>query len=405
MSPITPEEQLHIVKSGAAQIVPEAALLEKLKRGEPLNVKLGVDPTAPDIHLGHAVPLRKLRQFQDLGHQVTLIIGDGTALIGDPSGRNSTRPQLSRAQIDANAQTYVDQAFKVLDPAKTTLRYNSEWILSLDMEGLLKLLANFTVARILERDDFHNRYANSQPISLHEFLYPVMQAYDSVVIKADVELGGTDQLFNLLAGRELMEKMGMEPQVCLTLPLLEGTDGVKKMSKSYGNYIGLTDEPADMFGKVMSIPDELMVKYHRLASTVPVDEIDAIEAGLAADELHPNKVKRSLARNIVASYYDDAAAQAAEEQFDLVFKKHEAPADIPAFAADLTPNDEGLVYVAKLLHEAGLAPSVGEARRLIDGGGVKVNGEPLAPKAYNVDPALLAGATIQVGKRKFVKLV
>ena len=405
MSPITPEEQLHIIKSGAAQIVPEAALLEKLKRGEPLNVKLGVDPTAPDIHLGHAVPLRKLRQFQDLGHQVTLIIGDGTALIGDPSGRNSTRPQLSRAQIDANAQTYVDQAFKVLDPAKTTLRYNSEWILSLDMEGLLKLLANFTVARILERDDFHNRYTSGQSISLHEFLYPVMQAYDSVVIKADVELGGTDQLFNLLAGRELMEKMGMEPQVCLTLPLLEGTDGVKKMSKSYGNYIGLTDEPADMFGKVMSIPDELMVKYHRLASTVPVDEIDAIEAGLAADELHPNKVKRSLARNIVASYYDDAAAQAAEEQFDLVFKKHEAPADIPAFAADLTPNDEGLVYVAKLLHEAGLAPSVGEARRLIDGGGVKVNGEPLAPKAYNVDPALLAGATIQVGKRKFVRLV
>ncbi|MCI8452983.1 MAG: tyrosine--tRNA ligase [Eggerthellaceae bacterium] len=405
MSPITPEEQLHIIKSGAAQIVPEAALLEKLKRGEPLNVKLGVDPTAPDIHLGHAVPLRKLRQFQDLGHQVTLIIGDGTALIGDPSGRNSTRPQLSRAQIDANAQTYVDQAFKVLDPAKTTLRYNSEWILSLDMEGLLKLLANFTVARILERDDFHNRYTSGQSISLHEFLYPVMQAYDSVVIKADVELGGTDQLFNLLAGRELMEKMGMEPQVCLTLPLLEGTDGVKKMSKSYGNYIGLTDEPADMFGKVMSIPDELMVKYHRLASTVPVDEIDAIEAGLAADELHPNKVKRALARNIVASYYDDAAAQAAEEQFDLVFKKHEAPADIPAFAADLTPNDEGLVYVAKLLHEAGLAPSVGEARRLIDGGGVKVNGEPLAPKAYNVDPALLAGATIQVGKRKFVKLV
>lgn len=405
MSPITPEEQLHIIKSGAAQIVPEAALLEKLKRGEPLNVKLGVDPTAPDIHLGHAVPLRKLRQFQDLGHQVTLIIGDGTALIGDPSGRNSTRPQLSRAQIDANAQTYVDQAFKVLDPAKTTLRYNSEWILSLDMEGLLKLLANFTVARILERDDFHNRYTSGQSISLHEFLYPVMQAYDSVVIKADVELGGTDQLFNLLAGRELMEKMCMEPQVCLTLPLLEGTDGVKKMSKSYGNYIGLTDEPADMFGKVMSIPDELMVKYHRLASTVPVDEIDVIEAGLAADELHPNKVKRALARNIVASYYDDAAAQAAEEQFDLVFKKHEAPADIPAFAADLTPNDEGLVYVAKLLHEAGLAPSVGEARRLIDGGGVKVNGEPLAPKAYNVDPALLAGATIQVGKRKFVKLV
>lgn len=402
---LSPEEQLHIIASGAAQIVPEAALLEKLKRGNPLNIKLGVDPTAPDIHLGHAVPLRKLRQFQDLGHQVTLIIGDGTALIGDPSGRNSTRPQLSREQIQENAQTYVDQAFKILDPEKTTLRYNSEWILSLDMEHLLKLLANFTVARILERDDFHNRYANSQPISLHEFLYPVMQAYDSVVIKADVELGGTDQLFNLLAGRELMEKMGMEPQVCLTLPLLEGTDGVKKMSKSYGNYIGLTDAPGDMFGKVMSIPDELMVKYYRLASNESVEEIDRIEEGLARDQLHPNKVKRALARNIVAAYYDDAAAQEAEAAFDALFKNHEVPEDIPEYAADLTPNDDGLVYVAKLLHDAGLAPSVGEARRLVDGGGVKVNGEPLPAKAYNVEPAVLESAVIQVGKRRFCRLV
>ena len=405
MSPITPEEQLHIIQSGAAQIVPESALLEKLKRGKPLNIKLGVDPTAPDIHLGHAVPLRKLRQFQDLGHQVTLIIGDGTALIGDPSGRNSTRPQLTREQIKVNAQTYVDQAFKILDPEKTTLRYNSEWILSMHMEDLLKLAAHFTVARILERDDFHNRYTNNQSISLHEFLYPVMQAYDSVVIKADVELGGTDQLFNLLAGRELMEKMGMEPQVCLTLPLLEGTDGVKKMSKSYGNYIGLTDEPADMFGKVMSIPDELMVKYYRLASTAPVDEIDSIEAGLAADELHPNKVKRALARNIVTAYYDEAAAEAAEAQFDTVFKNHDVPDDVPEYAADLTPNDEGLVYVAKLLHDAGMAQSVGEARRLIDGGGVKVNGEALPAKCYNVEPEKLEGAVLQVGKRKFVKLV
>ncbi len=402
---MTPEEQLHIIQSGAAQIVPEAALLEKLKRGKPLNIKLGVDPTAPDIHLGHAVPLRKLRQFQDLGHHVTLIIGDGTALIGDPSGRNSTRPQLTSDQIKVNAQTYVDQAFKILDPEKTTLRYNSEWILALNMESLLKLTAQFTVARILERDDFHNRYANNLPISLHEFLYPVMQAYDSVVIEADVELGGTDQLFNLLAGRELMEKMGMEPQVCLTLPLLEGTDGVKKMSKSYGNYVGLTDEPSDMFGKIMSIPDELMVKYYRLASTVPVDEIDKIEAGLAADELHPNKVKRALARNIVAAYYDEDAATAAEEQFDLVFKRHDVPDDVPEFAADLTPNEDGLVYVAKLLHDAGMAQSVGEARRLIDGGGVKVNGEPLVPKSYNVEPVLLEHAVIQVGKRKFVKLV
>ncbi len=401
---LSPEEQLHIIASGAAQIVPESALLEKLKRGVPLNIKLGVDPTAPDIHLGHAVPLRKLRQFQDLGHQVTLIIGDGTALIGDPSGRNSTRPQLSREQIQVNAQTYVDQAFKVLDPEKTVLRYNSEWILDLDMEGLLKLLAHFTVARILERDDFHNRYTSGQSISLHEFLYPVMQAYDSVVIKADVELGGTDQLFNLLAGRELMEKMGMEPQVCLTLPLLEGTDGVKKMSKSYGNYVGLTDAPDDMFGKVMSIPDELMVKYYRLASTTPVDQIDQVEAGLASGSLHPNKVKRALAANIVASYYDEAAAVAAEEAFDRVFRNHEAPEDVAEAAVDLTPNQEGTVYMAKVLVDAGLAASAGEARRLIDGGGVKLDGQPLAAKEYNVVPERLRGALVQVGKRKFARI-
>lgn len=405
MSPIQPEEQLRIIRSGTAQIVPESALLDKLKTGKSLNIKLGVDPTAPDIHLGHAVPLRKLRAFQDLGHMVTLIIGDGTARIGDPSGRNSTRPQLTGEEIMANAQTYVDQAFKILDPEKTTLRYNSEWLLPLTMEDLLKLTSNFTVARILERDDFNKRYTGNQPISLHEFLYPVMQAYDSVVIDADVEIGGTDQLFNLLAGRELMEKTGMEPQVCLTLPLLEGTDGVQKMSKSYGNYIGLTDKPADMFGKVMSIPDELMVKYYRLASTVPVDEVDGIEAGLADDSLHPNEVKRALGRNIVAAYYDEAAASDAEEQFNLVFKEHAAPTEIPGYTADLTPNDEGLVYVAKLLADAGLVSSAGEARRLIDGGGVKINGETVEPKTYNVAPERLQGATLQVGKRKFVKLV
>ncbi|MDO4183535.1 MAG: tyrosine--tRNA ligase [Coriobacteriia bacterium] len=402
---LSPEEQLHIIASGANQIVPESALMEKLKRGKPLNIKLGVDPTAPDIHLGHAVPLRKLRQFQDLGHQVTLIIGDGTALIGDPSGRNSTRPQLTYDQIKENAQTYVDQAFKVLDPERTTLRYNSEWILSLKMEDLLKLLSNFTVARILERDDFHKRYTTNQPISLHEFMYPVMQAYDSVVIKSDVELGGNDQLFNLLAGRELMEKMGMEPQVCLTLPLLEGTDGVQKMSKSYGNYIGLTDAPNEMFGKVMSIPDNIMVKYYRLASTVDVDEIDRIEAGLANDELHPNKVKRALARNIVESYYSAEEAVAAEEAFDRLFKQHEVPEDTPEFNLTLEVNDQGTVYLAKLLVDMKLAASAGEARRLIDGGGVKVNGTPVPAKQYNVDPALLEGAVVQVGKRKFAKLV
>ena len=404
MSSITPEEQLHIIQSGTDTIVPQDLLLEKLKRGTALNIKLGVDPTAPDIHLGHAVPLRKLRQFQDLGHHVTLIIGDGTALIGDPSGRNSTRPQLTREQIAVNAQTYVDQAFKILDPEKTTLRYNSEWILDLKMEDLLKLISNFTVARILERDDFHKRYTGGLPIALHEFLYPVMQAYDSVVIKADVEIGGSDQLFNLLAGRELMEKMGMEPQVALTLPLLEGTDGVRKMSKSYGNYIGLTDEPNDMFGKVMNIPDELMVKYYRLASTESVAKIDEIEAGLAADELHPNKVKRALARNIVAAYYDEAAAEAAEADFDLKFKAHGFPADASVFDADLTPGEDGMVYFAKVIVDAGAAQSVSAARRLIDEGAVRVNGEALAAKSYNLESESLKGAEVQVGKKKFFKL-
>ncbi len=402
---LSAEEQLHIIKSGAAQIVPENALLEKLKRGKPLNIKLGVDPTSPDLHLGHAVPLRKMRQFQDLGHKVTLIIGNGTALIGDPSGKNTTRPQLSQEQVQQNAETYVNQAMKILDPEKTNIVYNADWILSLDLKGLLELCSKFTVARILERDDFTKRYKSQTPIALHEFLYPVMQAFDSVKIEADVEMGGTDQLFNLLAGRDLMEKMDMEPQIAMTMPLLEGTDGVRKMSKSYGNYVGLTDEADDMFGKVMSIPDELMVKYYRLASTLSVDEIDKIEEGLANDSLHPNKVKRALARNIVAAYHGEAAAKEAEEAFDRVFKQHEMPEDIPEFKADLTPNDEGKVYLAKLLAEAGLCSSVGDARRMIDGGGVKINGEAVPAKSYNVDPAGLEGAVVQVGKRKFVKLV
>ena len=276
----TPEEQLQIIKSGASQVVPEDELLKKLKEGRPLRIKLGVDPTAPDLHLGHAVPLRKLRQFQDLGHTVVLIIGDFTAQIGDPSGRNSTRPPLTAEQVNEHAQTYINQAYRILDPEKTELRHNSEWLSTMNFGDLLKVASQFTVARILERDDFAKRYGEQKPISLHEFLYPMAQAYDSVAIESDVELGGTDQLFNLLAGRELMEKNGMAPQVILTLPLLEGTDGVQKMSKSYGNYIGLTDEPADMFGKIMSIPDELMAKYYRLATALPVSEVDEIEKAI-----------------------------------------------------------------------------------------------------------------------------
>ncbi len=402
---LSTQEQLHIIQSGTHEIKPIDGLKTKLDRGEALNIKLGVDPTSPDLHIGHAVPLRKLRQFQDLGHNVTLIIGDGTALIGDPSGRNSTRPQLSKEQIAANAETYMAQAMKILDPEKTTVRHNSEWIFELDLAKLLSLLSNFTVARILERDDFNNRYTNHLPIAMHEFLYPIMQAYDSVVIKADVELGGSDQLFNLLAGRELMEKLGMEPQVALTLPLLEGTDGVKKMSKSYGNYIGLTDEPADMFGKVMSIPDELMVKYFRVATAMPVADIDAIEAGLAADELHPNKVKRQLGRELVTIYHSAQDAAAAEEAFDKLFKEHEIPADIQEFAVELVEDaDKGGVYLPAVIVECGLAKSNGDARRLIDGGGFKVNGKALPAKTYHVPAADLGGAVLQAGKRNFAKL-
>lgn len=394
------DEQMHTLDSGVADIVPRADLVKKLSEGRPLRIKLGVDPTAPDLHLGHAVPLRKLRQFQDFGHTVVLIIGDFTALIGDPSGRNTTRPPLTVEQVSANAQTYIDQAFRILDPEKTELRRNSDWLAPLGFEELLRITSQFTVARILERDDFSNRYASQKSISLHEFLYPVAQAYDSVAIDADVELGGTDQLFNLLAGRELMEKMGKQPQVCLTLPLLEGTDGVQKMSKSYGNYIGLTDEPADMFGKVMSIPDELMIKYYRLATAVDVDEIALIEQALVTGQGHPNEIKRRLGREIVGLYYSEQAALDAEEAFNLVFKQHQIPDDIETF--ELTLEDE--VYVAALMVEVGLASSAGEARRLIDGGGVKIGGEALVPREYNIAKDRISGAVIQVGKRKFARI-
>lgn len=395
------EEQMHVIRSGVADIVPEEALRAKLVEGRPLVVKLGVDPTAPDLHLGHAVPLRKLRQFQDLGHQVVLIIGDFTALIGDPSGRNSTRPALSVEEIDEHAQTYIDQAFKILDPDRTVMRRNSEWLSALDFADLIRLSSRFTVARILERDDFQTRYREGVGISLHELLYPMAQAYDSVAIEADVELGGTDQLFNLLAGRDLMEKEGMSPQVCLTLPLLEGTDGVQKMSKSYGNYIGLTDEPAEMFGKVMSIPDGLMVKYYRLCTALPVEEVDALESGLASGLLHPNETKRRLAREIVTLYHSTEEAAKAEQAFDRVFKSHEVPEDVPEFAADLP--DE--VFLPALLNDAGLVASNGEGRRMIAGGGVRIDGEQIAADVLTVARERVAGAVVQVGKRRFARIV
>lgn len=398
---LSADEQLHVIKSGIADLVPESDLAKKLAAGVPLRAKLGVDPTAPDLHLGHAVPLRKLRQFQDLGHTVVLIIGDFTALIGDPSGRNSTRPALTMEQIDENAQTYIDQAFKILDPAKTELVRNSDWLGKLDFAEILRLTSQFTVARILERDDFAKRYREGIGISLHEFLYPMAQAYDSVAIKADVELGGTDQLFNLLAGRELMEKLGMAPQVCLTLPLLEGTDGVQKMSKSYGNYIGVTDQPADMFGKVMSIPDELMVKYFRVCSSLAVDEVDGIEAGLAAGLLHPNQTKRRLAAEIVSLYHGPEAARAAESTFDRVFKDHKAPDDVREVAVALSDD----VYLPGLLVDLGLVSSAGEGRRMIDGGAVRIDGEQVTGRTYSLSRARVDNRIVQVGKRRFARPV
>lgn len=398
------EHQIKVFCSGDATIIPLPALKTKLEKGEPLRIKLGVDPTAPDLHLGHAVPLRKLRQLQDIGHQVVLIIGDGTALVGDPSGRDSTRPALTPQQIAKNAQTYVNQAFKILDKDKTELLWNGSWLSELTMHDILSLASHFTVARILERDDFSNRYKQGQSISLHEFLYPMMQAYDSVKVEADMEIGGTDQLFNLLAGRELMEKMGKDPQVCLTLPLLEGLDGKLKMSKSYGNYVGITEEPAEMFGKVMSIPDEVMPRYYYLTTSFSLDTIETLLSELKKGTLHPNKAKRTLAANIVKEYWDEDAALQAEEAFDRVFKQHELPDDIALYKGQLTLNEQGEIYVPQLLVEARLASSASEARRLIDNGGVKVNGRALPIKQYCSKENELRGAVVQVGKRRYIRL-
>jgi tyrosyl-tRNA synthetase len=381
MGRMSVEEQLHVIASGASEVLPLEDLKAKLATGRSLRVKLGVDPTAPDLHLGHAVPLRKMRQFQDLGHQVILLIGDFTSLIGDPSGRSSTRPPLTSEEIEANAATYTDQAFKILDRKKTELRYNSKWLGQLGFEAILKLTARFTVARMLERDDFHTRYAQEKPIHLHEFLYPVMQAYDSVALEADVELGGTDQKFNLLAGRELMREYGLEPQVCLTVPILEGTDGAQKMSKSYGNYVGLTDAPEEMFAKVMSIPDEIktegehargdmIARYFRLATPLPVEEMDAIERGLADRTLDPLAAKRRLAREIVDSYWGEGEGVKAEEAFDRTFKGGSVDLDalphVTAFAK------AGCVYMPAVMREGGISASGTVALQLIQSGAVRL---------------------------------
>jgi tyrosyl-tRNA synthetase len=401
--PITPEIEaaLATVKRGCEELIIESEFAQKLARsqvtGKPLRCKLGLDPTAPDIHLGHTVVLNKLRQLQDLGHTVIFLIGDFTSMIGDPSGRNTTRPPLTREQIQANARTYFDQAALVLDRAKTEIRYNSEWSEPLGAAGMIKLAAKYTLARLLERDDFAKRMRENAPIAMHELLYPLMQGYDSVALESDLELGGTDQKFNLLVGRELQRHWGQEPQCILTMPLLEGLDGVEKMSKSKNNYIGITEAPFEMFGKVMSISDELMWRWYDLVSARSNAEIAQFKRE-AAEGRNPRDIKVALAQEIVTRFHSNAAAEQALAEFEARFKGNAAPEDMPEVTI-VAP--QGLA-IAQLLKQANLAPSTSEAVRNIEQGGVRINGEKVADRA-----ALIAPGThvVQVGKRKWARVV
>ena len=392
------ETALAEIKRGAEEILVEEELIAKLKEGRPLRIKLGMDPTAPDIHLGHTVILNKLRTFQDLGHEVILLIGDFTALVGDPSGKNATRPPLSEEAIKENALTYAEQAFKILDPARTRIEYNSTWLKELGATGMIKLAAKQTVARMLERDDFKKRYANGQSIAIHEFLYPLLQGYDSVALKADVELGGTDQKFNLLMGRELQKDAGQPTQCVLMMPLLVGLDGVKKMSKSSGNYIGVHDAPNDMFGKIMSISDELMWSYYELLSTRPLAEITQFKADIAANTLNPRDVKIWLAKELIARYHDEAAAEAAHNDFTQRFSKNAIPDEMPEVT--VSTSAEGIA-VGNLLKEAALVETTSEALRMIKQNAVNRDGEVVADGKLLVT----AGTAVwQVGKRKFARI-
>lgn len=400
------ERQLALLKRGVAQIVSEDELRVKLasalQAGRPLRVKLGMDPSAPDVHLGHTVVLNKLRQFQELGHEVFLIIGDFTGRIGDPTGKKTTRPQLSEAQIKANAATYAEQVFKVLIPERTQIVYNNDWLGRLTFADVIRLASGYTVARMLEREDFRKRYAEQQPIALHEFLYPLAQAYDSVHLQADVELGGTDQLFNLMVVRDVQRAYGQEPEVAIVMPLLVGTDGVEKMSKSLGNYIGVTDAPQDMYGKVMSIPDEQIIPYFELLTDVDQAELERMDRAMAAGELNPRDAKMRLARTLVARFHDQAAAEEAEQAFVRVFQQRELPEEMPVVtlaAAELEKPDVGW---AQLLVSWNLADSNSEARRLIRQGALRVDGERIDDELAPV--ALSNGAVIRLGKRRFVRV-
>ncbi|MHB1126452.1 MAG: tyrosine--tRNA ligase [Bacillota bacterium] len=398
------ERQLAIIRRGTVEIIPENELVQKLKKsletGKPLQVKLGLDPTAPDIHLGHTVVLHKLRQFQDLGHQVTIIIGDFTGRIGDPTGKSETRKQLTEEEVLANAETYKEQIFKILDPLKTKLTLNSQWLAPLTFADVIQLSAKYTVARMLERDDFAKRYKEGLPVSIHEFFYPLMQGYDSVALASDVELGGTDQKFNLLMGRTLQKEYGQEPQVTLMMPILEGLDGVQKMSKSLGNYIGINESPREMYGKTMSLSDKLILRYFELVTTMPLDEIRNIKEELQDCSVNPRDIKMRLARTIVSQYHGQQAALAAEEEFKQVFQRGSLPDEIPEVHLEPSLWEENPVWLPKILLAAGLTGSTSEARRLLQQGAIKINGE----KATAEEVALLPGMVIQAGKRKFVRI-
>ena len=402
MTFLSTEEQLNVIRSNAVEIIPEKELLQKLessrKSGAPLNIKLGCDPSRPDLHIGHAVVLRKLRQFQDLGHQAILVIGDFTAMIGDPSGRNKTRPQLSLQEAKSNAKSYVEQSKVILDIKKLKIVYNSDWLNKMNFSDVIKLASKYTVARMLERDDFTNRYKSETPISIHEFLYPLAQGMDSVELHADVELGGTDQKFNLLVGRDLQREYNQAPQAILTLPLLEGTDGVEKMSKSYGNDISLQDQPDEMYGKTLSLPDELISKYFSLAVGVSDKRIDEIESQLKDGQENPRDLKRELARALVSLYHSKQQAQEAEKNFDKIFIQKEIPDEIEEY--NVTEEKQLL----DILVEIGLIKSKGEGRRLVKQNAIKINGIVCTDELQHFKPGD-EGNIVKVGKRRFLKVI
>ena len=399
------QEQLDLIRKGAVDIIRAEELVAKLERsrttGRPLVVKVGFDPSAPDLHLGHTVVIRKMKHFQDLGHRVVFVIGDFTGMIGDPTGQSKTRPVLTREQVGRNAETYKKQVFKILHPKKTVIEFNSHWLGKLGAAGFIQLAAKYTVARILERDDFARRYRENQPIGLHEFLYPLAQAYDSVALEADVEMGGTDQTFNLLVGREVMREYGLEPQVVLTMPLLEGTDGVEKMSKSLGNYIGITEPAREIFGKAMSLSDDLMWRYYELCTDLTAGEIEALRSRVLSGALHPKQAKVDLARRLVADFHGTGAADEAAVEFDKVFARKETPDEVRLV---LLPAGAEPLWVPKLLVTLGLAKSNGEARRLIEQGGVTIDGARVSDAAASLPATAAAAHLIKVGKRHFVRV-